>query len=138
MSAARGNTIKKLLLGLFAAVLITMLFMLAIAALMIAAPMSDKLITTLNQLIKVIAIATGTVAAVPRGGEKGLVSGVLIALFYTISGYVCYLSLGGGCYSFVSMMGEMLIGAAAGAVTGAVRANLNPRRKSRAKPKNPC
>ena len=71
----------------------------------------------------------GTAAAVPRGGEKGLVCGVLIALFYTILGYVCYLSLGGGCYNFVSMMGELMIATAAGAVCGAVRANLKPKRK---------
>jgi len=133
LTATRGNTAKRLLVGLIIAILFTLIPMLAIAALMIALPLSDQLIKTINQFIKVIAIILGTIAAVPKGAEKGLVSGVLIALVYTILGYVCYLSLGGGCYSFIGMMGELLIGVAAGAVSGAIRANLNP--KTRHKPK---
>ena len=43
-------------------------------------------------------------------------------------GYIFYLSLGGGCFSFISMMGELLISAAAGAVSGAVRV-YRPERK---------
>ncbi len=129
MGGTRGNTIKRLLLGLFISIAFTLLCMVGVAAIMIAVSMSDTLIRTINQFIKVIAVVIGTSAAVPRGGEKGLVSGALIALFYTVIGYICYLSLGGGCYSFISAMGELLIAAAAGAVCGAVRANLNPKRK---------
>ena len=135
MAAARGNTAKRLVLGLIAAIIFTIAAIALIAALLIAVQISDKAITVFNQIIKVAAIVIGTVIAVPMGGENGLVSGVVIALFYTILGYICYLSLGGASFHFVSMMGELLIGTATGAVCGAVRANLNPKRKTKFKSK---
>ena len=39
-----------------------------------------------------------------------------------------YVLLGGGSFAVGNMLGEMLLGSAVGAVTGAVRANLSPRR----------
>ena len=133
MAAARANTLKRMLLGFIAAVAFTILAIVIFSLLMIAADIGDKAIRTINQIIKVAAIVLGTIIAVPRSGEKGLVSGVVIALFYTIAGYICYLSLGGAEFSFASMMGELLIGMAAGAVCGAVRANLPPKHKKRHK-----
>lgn len=133
MSAARKSTIKRLLLGLAAAVIFTVAAIAIAAALMIAVQISDKAITVFNQFVKIAAIVVGTIVAVPKGGEKGLASGAAIALIYTIAGYICYLALGGASFSFMGMLGEMLIGVAAGAVCGAVRANLNPKRKKRIK-----
>ena len=135
MSGSRTGTAKRLLLGLFAAVAFTLISMLIVSALLISANISDALLTALNQLIKIAAVIAGVTFAVPRGGEKGMASGILIALVYIIAGYICYLLLGGGIFSFVGMLGELLLGCAAGAVWGAVRANMNPRRRTHTKPK---
>lgn len=50
---------------------------------------------------------------------------------YMILGYALYLLLGGGAFSAIGMLGEILIGAAVGGLTGAIRANQSP--KSRIK-----
>ena len=136
MAGTRVSAIRRLLAGLLTAVGFTIAAMLIIALLVTVAQINDKTIRTVNQFVKIAAIIIGVTAAVPRGGEKGLAYGVLIALLYIVLGYVCFLALGGGEFTFTGMLGEMLIGTAAGAVYGAVRANLNPRRKKRPKTKN--
>lgn len=129
MTRTRKGTLKSLLLGLLAAILFTLLSMLALSAALVWSQMSDGTLRLLNQLVKLIAIFIGTGIAVPRGGERGFVTGTVLALLYIILGYASYLALGGGSFSFGCMLGEMLLGSAVGAITGAVRANLNPRRR---------
>ena len=129
MSRTRKGTLKSLLLGLLAAILFTLLYMLALSAVLVFSQMSDGTLRLLNQLVKLIAIFIGTGIAVPRGGERGLVTGTVLALLYIILGYASYLALGGGSFSVGCMLGEMLLGSAVGAITGAVRANLNPKRR---------
>ena len=58
----------------------------------------------------------------------GLVSGAVLGLGYMALGYTMYVALGGGSFAAGNMLGEMLLGSAVGAVTGAVRANMHPRR----------
>ena len=131
MARNRRNVLKSLALGLFTAVLVTLIAMLLLAAALVYLRFSDRLLTVLNQLIKLASIVLGVCAAVPRGGERGLATGVLLSLLYTGLGYAFYLALGGGSFAVGNMLGEMMLGAAAGAVTGAVRANLHPRARAR-------
>ena len=128
MPKTRKSTLLALLRGLLIAVALTLACMLIMAAALVYLQMSDRLLTVLNQLVKLLAIAMGTCAAVPRGGSRGLLTGVEIALVYMALGYAMYVLLGGGSFAVGNMLGEMLLGSAVGAVTGAVRANLSPRR----------
>ena len=69
-----------------------------------------------------------------RGGERGFLTGMTIAMLYMVLGYVFYVFLGGSAFSVPAMLGEILIGAAIGSLTGAVLANLpakSGRRRSR-------
>lgn len=129
MPHMRKSTLKSLLSGLAAAILFTLAAMLALAAALLGLPIGDNVLRVLNQIIKLIAVVLGCCVAVPRGGEKGLATGLSLALFYIALGYACYLALGGGSFDVVCMLGEILLGGAAGALTGAVRANLPPRRR---------
>lgn len=131
MSGMRKNAGKRLLIGLAIAIAFTVAAMLILAVALITLDAEDKTISIINQFVKIAAILFGTIFAVPRGGERGLASGVFIAVVYTVLGYICYLALGGASFSFTGMLGEILIGTAVGAVCGAVRANLNPKRKHR-------
>lgn len=131
MSGKRKNTVKRLLIGLAIAIAFTIAAMLILAVALITLDVDDKTISIINQFVKIAAILLGTIFAVPRGGERGLASGVFIAVVYTVLGYICYLAFGGAVFSFTGMLGEILIGTAAGAVCGTVRANLNPKRKHR-------
>ena len=128
MPKTRKSTLLALLRGLLIAVALTLACMLIMAAALVYLQMSDRLLTVLNQLVKLLAIAMGTCAAVPRGGSRGLLTGVEIALVYMALGYAMYVLLGGGSFAVGNMLGEMLLGSAVGAVIGAVRANLSPRR----------
>ena len=128
MPKTRKRTLLSLLKGLLIAVALTLVCMLAMAAALVYLQMGDRLLTVLNQLVKLLAIALGTCAAVPRGGSRGFLTGVEIVLLYMALGYGMYVLLGGGSFAVGNMLGEMLLGSAVGAVTGAVRANLSPRR----------
>ena len=128
MPRTRKSAALALLKGLLIAVALTLACMLLMAAALVALQMSDRLLTVLNQIVKLLAIAVGTCVAMPRGGSRGLLTGVEIALVYMALGYAMYVLLGGGSFAVGNMLGEMLLGSAVGAVTGAVRANLSPRR----------
>ena len=128
MPRTRKSAALALLKGLLIAVALTLACMLLMAAALVALQMSDRLLTVLNQIVKLLAIAVGTCVAVPRGGSRGLLTGVEIALVYMALGYAMYVLLGGGSFAVGNMLGEMLLGSAVGAVTGAVRANRSPRR----------
>lgn len=128
MPGSRRNILRSLLAGLLAAVLFTLVAMVALAAALLLLRIGDNLLTILNQLVKLIAIVLGVSIAVPRGSDRGLATGVLLALGYMALGYALYVALGGGSFAVGNMLGEMLLGSAVGAITGAIRANMHPRR----------
>ena len=128
----RRRILKSLALGLFTAVFITLIAMLLLAVALVYLRFDDHLLTLLNQILKLASVVAGVCVAVPRGAERGLATGVLVALLYTVLGYILYLALGGGSFAAGNMLGEIMLGSAAGAVTGAVRANLSPRSRAHA------
>ena len=129
MKRRRLRVIGALAKGLIIAVAITLAGMLAMAAAVIFLGMSDTLIRVLNQALKVLAVALGTYLAVRRGGERGFMTGAGVGALYSVAGYVLYALLGGNDFYLTELMGEMLICMAAGAVMGAVCANLRPARR---------
>lgn len=131
MAKTRMHTIGGLVKGLLAAVGLTIVLMVAVAAMVVFLNISDGLLTALNQLMKLTAIALGVFVAVGRGGERGFVTGMALAMLYMILGYAMVVLLGGTAFSVTGMLGEILIGAAVGGLVGAVLANL-PARSRRA------
>lgn len=123
----RGSVLLSILKGVLAAALLTLLGMLILAALTVFARISDTAVMLLNQLLKAASILLGVRLAVGRGGRRGFVTGCAIALIYMIAGYACCVALGGGAFSTIQMLGEMLIGATIGALFGAILANLRPK-----------
>ena len=89
---------------------------------------SDRAITAINQVVKFVSILAGVVSALDGQTQGGTARGVCVGLLYMALGYAMYVLLGGGSFAVGNMLGEMLLGSAVGAVTGAVRANLSPRR----------
>ncbi len=105
--------------------------MLVLSAAVVFLGVSDRALTLLNQLLKLISILLGVRAAVGIGGTRGFATGAAVALCYMALGYALYWRLGGAVFSTMGMLGEMLLGGALGAAGGAVFANLNPRRRAR-------
>lgn len=117
--------------GLIIAVAATLAGMLAMAAALIFLGMGDMLIRALNQALKVLSVALGTYLAVKRGGERGFMTGACVGALYSASGYALYALLGDNTFYLTELLGEMLICMAAGAVMGAVCANMRPARRSK-------
>lgn len=131
MNRSRSRTLFSVLKGVLAAVAVTLVLMLALAALVVYSDVSDGLIYAVNQAIKLAAIIAGVLIAVGRGGERGFLTGACVAFVYMALGYTAYILLGGVYYSTLSMLGELLLGAAVGAVLGSVIANMRPKRLRR-------
>ena len=129
MKRRRLSILASFLKGLAAAVIFTLVCMLLMAAAVVFFGLSDNLIRALNQLTKIFAAAAGTYIAVGRGGERGFVTGAGVGAVYAAAGYILYILLGGGGFDIVEFLGELTICTASGALTGAVCANLKPRRK---------
>lgn len=115
--------------GFLLAVLLTLLLMAVLTVAVWRTDMSDATLTLLNQLLKIGSIAVGTYLAVGRGGEAGFLTGAVIGILYMAVGYGVYAALDGLVLAS-SIAGEMITGAAAGALTGAISANLPPRRRT--------
>lgn len=134
MHRNRKNTLLRLIRGVLVGAAITIAAMLLLSALLMLLPVKDGLLRILNQLIKLVSIVIGVCAAVPRGSQRGLATGTAVALIYIIAGYALYVLLGGACFRVTDLLGEMLLAAAAGAVTGSIRANLSGRRRTAPRP----
>lgn len=130
MAINRKSAILSLLRGLLTAVGVTLIGMAVIAALALLARVSDGLIMALNQMLKLAAIVLGALAAIGRGGERGFITGMALAMLYMALGYALYVALGGNAFAVREMLGEILIGAAIGAIAGAILANMRPRRRA--------
>ncbi len=130
MGKTRTQAALALLKGLLVAVATTLVMMAVVAALAVWLRMSDGLLTALNQVMKLASILLGTLAAVGRGGHRGFVTGMTLALLYMALGYAGYVLLGGSAWSAAGMLGELLIGAALGAMIGAVISNLPQRQRA--------
>lgn len=126
MKRRRISVAGSLIKGIVTAILITLIGMLIMAAAIVFIGMSDTLIRALNQVLKILSVTLGTYLTVKRGGERGLITGAGIGAVYSLAGYLLFIFLGGNTFNITSLLGEMTICVAAGALTGAVCANLRP------------
>ena len=127
----RGRQYRAIAKGFLLALIITLLAMTVLTIIVWKADISDGMLVLCNQALKIGAVALGTYAAVGRGGEAGFITGAIIGTLYMAAGYGAYAALGGPAAPG-SLLGEWITGTAAGALTGAIAANLPAsRRKSR-------
>lgn len=131
MGKRRGQVMGTIMKGLLCAVALTLLMMVGVAALALAVRISDGALTALNQVMKLLSILLGVIVAVGRGGQRGFLTGMTVAMLYMTVGYGCYVALGGNALVVTQMLGEILIGAALGATAGAVLSNLPAGRRNR-------
>lgn len=124
MTKSRAQVLASISKGLLCAVALTLALMAIVAALAIWLRVSDGLLTGLNQVMKLASILLGARVAVGRGGRRGFVTGMAIAILYMAIGYGCYVALGGNAFDTAEMLGEILIGATVGAAAGAVLSNM--------------
>lgn len=131
MKKSRGQVVLAIIRGLLAAIALTLALMTCIAAAAVFMRIPDGWLRALNQLLKVAAILLGVRLAVGRGGSRGFLTGMALAMLYMILGYAGYVLLGGSAYETGAMLGEILIGAAIGSIAGATLSNLPARSPKR-------
>ena len=124
MGKTRARVLASIMKGLLCAVALTLLLMVGVAALALGIRISDGILTALNQIMKLLSILLGVTVAVGRGGRRGFLTGITVAMLYMTIGYACYVALGGNAFDVTQMLGEILIGGALGGVIGAALVNL--------------
>ena len=81
-------------------------------------------IRPVNQVIKGISLLVGTFIALKKTDKMGLVTGLLIGLFYTVLAFVVFSVLDGHFEFSKTLVNDLLFGGIIGAICGIIAVNL--------------
>mgnify|MGYP004475656473 FL=1 len=86
--------------------------------------MSKGLIKVINQIIKVVSIFLGTFFILRKTSQKGLFTGIIVGLLYTIIALVVFSILNGKFAFDITLLIDIIFGAVMGAICGAICVNI--------------
>ena len=86
--------------------------------------MSKGLIKVINQIIKIVSIFLGTFFILRKTGQKGLFTGIIVGLLYTIIAFVVFSILNGKFAFDITLLIDIIFGVAIGAICRAICVNL--------------
>ncbi len=92
---------------------------------------SENTITIINQILKVASVVLGVLMGVGRGGAQGYAKGAVTGGAYMALGLGAALAAG-SLFTLPQLLSELAIGAAVGALSGAVAANMPQKSTARA------
>lgn len=104
------------------AVAASLLAAIIFAVVLRTASISDKVIYPVNQTLKVLSVALGSLVFVR--GEKGWLKGGGIGLLFTAVSYLAFAAIGGDFSLSWLILAELLLGLVAGAVSGIIAVNV--------------
>lgn len=110
-----------ILRGVLIAVAATAALVVIFALIISLFQVSDGVIRTVNQLIKLAAIAAGVCFAVRRGGDRALLRGAAVGLIYMAAGVLVYAVLTAQKLTASAYAADLLMGVAAGGLIGMIR-----------------
>ena len=113
--------------GLAVSVLATAAAVIVFALIISFVDMSDGVIQVVNQLIKAAAVFLGVKTIVPRGDDKGIRRGALLGLVYMGLGVLIYALLTQQKISWQGYLIDVLMGVAAGGLSGMLLGSLRGR-----------
>ena len=126
MKTVFSRTLKSpwqlILQGVLVAVLATAVMVVVFALIVSVFDLSDGVIHTVNQLIKVLSVGIGVFTCVSPGSERGLVRGAIVGGIYAAAGVGVYALLTGQSLSSTAYAADILMGIAAGGLIGLLRA----------------
>ena len=125
----RVALLLRILKGVLAAALISLVLMVLLALIVVYAQPGDSLITAVNQVIKLLSLFLGVLVCVGPGGRRGFLLGAAVGLCYMALGYGLYCLLDDTMLTFAMLALEFSMGAVLGALFGALVANLPARRR---------
>ncbi len=105
-----------------AAVIFSLLFALAFTLIIHLASLSASVIKPVNQIFKIIAIAVGGLIFIR--GEKGLAKGAVYGVCAVLFTYLLFSLIGGSFAVSPVFAAEIVLGGAAGAISGVIAVNM--------------
>lgn len=88
----------------------------------VAVPTST--IKPVNQVIKGVSLLVGTYISLRKTDKMGLITGLLIGLFYTILAFLVFSILDGNFEFSKTLVNDLLFGGIIGAICGVIAVNL--------------
>lgn len=121
---AAKSVVLSILKGSVYALCISLVCVLVFAFCLKFTPLSESLITPINQVIKGVSIFLGVLLGLKKQKEMGLASGLLIGLVYTIVAFFAFSALN---HSFVfdrTLVNDIIFGTIIGGICGIICINL--------------
>lgn len=119
---SEGTTIFTIVKSTGLALALSVLGVVAFAVVLQATALSGSVIYTVNQTLKILSIAVGTLAFVR--GEKGWLKGGVTGILFTGVSYLAFSALGGDFTISWLIFAELVIAFLVGAISGALAVNL--------------
>lgn len=120
----KNNILLNGLKGSMLSVCVSLVLILIFAFVIKLTSMSDTLIKPINQIIKVVSIFFGTLFIVKKVNQKGLITGAIVGLLYSILAFVVFSILNGGFSFDITLLIDILFGAISGAICGIICVNM--------------
>lgn len=114
----------RLLKGLGAAILVTIVGVAVFALLMQWIRPSDTVVRIFNQVLKLTAIGVGVFVAVGKGQEGGLLKGAAVGVLYMALGVAVYAVLSGQQAPVSAYLADLGMGVAGGGIMGMILSNM--------------
>ena len=124
VSNGKNNILLTILKGSLIALSVSLIGILIFAFVLRFVPISDTLIMPINQVIKGLSVLVGTIFALKKVNEMGLISGLLIGLVYTAVAFVTFSILDGNFDFSITILNDLLFGGIIGGICGIIAVNL--------------
>ena len=120
MDKQKNNTILSLLKGLFVAILISFIGILAFALIIKMFDIPESIIKPINQIIKFLSIFFGINSMYKSGSNKNLLLAIILGVLYTIVALFVFNLLNSSFYIDLNIFTDSLFGGIAGLICGII------------------
>ncbi len=121
----RDNTVLlRVLKGSLIALVISLVLVLVFAFVLRFVPLSEGVIGPVNQVIRGISIVIGTIIALKKTKEMGLIIGLLIGFVYTILSFLSFSILRGEFEFTKTILNDLAFASIIGGISGIIAVNL--------------
>ncbi len=114
------NIIKGALIGLVISLILVLIFAFVLRFI----PISDSLISPINQVIKGVSILFGTILGLKKSKEMGLISGLLVGFLYTVFAFLTFSILSKDFSLSNTILNDLLFASIIGGISGIIAINM--------------
>lgn len=119
-----GSNSPSLWKGVLVSIGVTLALVIIFALIIGMTDLHDGVIRIINQAIKILSIFAGVKAISQKGSDSPILMGALVGLIYMGVGVLLYALLSGQHFSLMSYLIDVLMGVAAGGLSGMLLGNM--------------